>query len=39
MFPADMTDKRRVFSQAFLDRALAAVEDLDARAALRAQGI
>lgn len=39
MFPADMTDKRRVFSQAFLDRALAAVEDLDARAALRARGI
>jgi hypothetical protein len=39
MFPADMTEKRRVFSDAFLDRALAAVEDLDARGALRGQGI
>ena len=39
LFPADMTERRRVFSNAFLARALAAVEDLDARGALRLVGI
>jgi aminoglycoside/choline kinase family phosphotransferase len=39
LFPPDMTERRRVFSEAFLARALAAVEDLDAVGALREAGI
>jgi aminoglycoside phosphotransferase (APT) family kinase protein len=35
MFPEDATQRRRIFADAFLARAEAAVEDLDARAALR----
>jgi hypothetical protein len=34
-----MTDQRRVFSEAFLARAMAAVEDLESRAALRQLGL
>jgi hypothetical protein len=34
-FPADVSDARRVFSEAFLARAEAAIADLEARAALR----
>jgi hypothetical protein len=39
LFPAGMTDARRIFSEAFLGRAMAAVEDLESRAALRQLGI
>jgi aminoglycoside phosphotransferase (APT) family kinase protein len=39
LFPEDMTEQRRVFSEAFLTRAMAAVEDLESRAALRQLGI
>jgi aminoglycoside phosphotransferase (APT) family kinase protein len=39
VFPDDITEKRRVFSQAFLARAEAAIADLDALAAVRAAGI
>ena len=39
MFPEGMTDARRVFSEAFLARAQAAVEDLDALGAIRAAGV
>jgi hypothetical protein len=35
MFPEDMTERRRVFSNAFLDRAQASLDDLEARDALR----
>ncbi len=35
MFPDDATQRRRIFADAFLARAEAAVEDLEARAALR----
>jgi hypothetical protein len=35
MFPANMSERRRVFSEAFLARSLAALDDLDARGALR----
>ena len=34
-FPAGMSERRRVFSEAFLARAEAAIADLDARGALR----
>ncbi len=34
-FPADASERRRVFADAFLTRSLAALDDLDARAALR----
>jgi hypothetical protein len=34
-FPADMSEQRRVFSEAFFARAEAALSDLEARAALR----
>jgi hypothetical protein len=34
-FPATMSDRRRVFSDAFLARAQASLDDLEARAALR----
>ena len=37
-FPADATTQRRVFAGAFLDRAEAAVADLEARAAIRSIG-
>lgn len=37
-FPADATPQRRVFAGAFLDRAQAAVADLEARAAIRSFG-
>lgn len=36
-FPADVTEARRVFAEAFLARASAAIEDLDAAAAVRSQ--
>ena len=39
VFPENITEKRRVFSQAFLARAEAAIADLDALAAVRAAGI
>jgi len=39
LFPEDMTEQRRVFSEAFLARAMAAVEDLESRAALRQLGV
>ena len=39
VFPVNITEKRRVFSQAFLARAEAAIADLDALAAVRAAGI
>jgi len=39
VFPENITDKRRVFSEAFLARAEAAVTDLDALGAVRAAGI
>jgi hypothetical protein len=39
VFPEDITEKRRVFSQAFLARAEAAIADLDALAAVREAGI
>src|SRR5262245_40833164 len=39
VFPENITEKRRVFSQAFLARAEAAVTDLDALGAVRAAGI
>jgi aminoglycoside phosphotransferase (APT) family kinase protein len=35
MFPEDMSERRRVFSNAFLDRAQASLDDLEARDALR----
>jgi hypothetical protein len=38
MFPAGMSDRRRIFSEAFLDRAQASLDDLEARAALREVG-
>ena len=34
-FPAGMSERRRIFSDAFLDRAQASLDDLEARAALR----
>lgn len=34
-FPADASERRRVFADAFLARSLAALDDLDARGALR----
>ena len=34
-FPADISERRRVFADAFLDRAQASLDDLDARGALR----
>ena len=34
-FPADASPQRRVFADAFLARSLAALDDLEARAALR----
>lgn len=37
-FPADVTPQRQVFAAAFLDRAQAAVADLEARAAIRSFG-
>lgn len=37
-FPADATPQRQVFAAAFLERATAAVADLDARSAIRAFG-
>ena len=37
-FPADVTPQRQVFATAFLDRAQAAVADLEARAAIRSFG-
>ena len=37
-FPPNMSDRRRVFSDAFLARAEAAIADLDARGALREAG-
>ena len=39
VFPENITEKRRVFSQAFLARAEAAIADLDALAAVREAGI
>jgi hypothetical protein len=39
LFPDGMTEGRRIFSEAFLDRAMAAVEDLESRAALRQLGL
>jgi hypothetical protein len=39
VFPDNITEKRRVFSQAFLARAEAAIADLDALGAVRAAGI
>jgi hypothetical protein len=39
LFPEDMTEQRRVFSEAFLARSMAAVEDLESRAALRQLGL
>jgi hypothetical protein len=33
-----MSDRRRIFSEAFLDRAQASLDDLEARAALREVG-
>jgi len=39
VFPENITEKRRVFSTAFLARAEAAIADLDALAAVRAAGI
>lgn len=38
-FPADMTEARRIFAEAFLARAQAAVDDLDALAAVRDAGV
>ena len=38
-FPAGMSEHRRVFSDAFLDRAQASLDDLDARGALREAGL
>ena len=38
MFPEGMSDRRRIFSDAFLDRAQASLDDLEARAALREVG-
>ena len=38
-FPADMTDARRVFSDAFLARCLACLDDLEAVAALGERGL
>jgi hypothetical protein len=37
-FPADVTPQRQVFAAAFLDRAQAAVADLEARSAIRSFG-
>ncbi len=37
-FPADASERRRVFADAFLARSLAALDDLDARGALREAG-
>ena len=37
-FPANMSERRRIFSDAFLARAEAAISDLDARGALREVG-
>ena len=34
-FPEDVTDRRKVFAAAFLERASAAIEDLESRAALK----
>ena len=39
VFPDNITKKRRVFSSAFLARAEAAIDDLDALGAVRAAGI
>jgi len=39
VFPENITEKRRVFSSAFLARAEAAIADLDALGAVRAAGI
>ena len=39
VFPENITEKRRVFSQAFLARAEAAISDLDVLGAVRAAGI
>jgi aminoglycoside phosphotransferase (APT) family kinase protein len=39
VFPENITEKRRVFSRAFLARAEAAIADLDALGAVRAAGI
>ncbi len=39
VFPQNITEKRRVFSQAFLARAEAAIADLDALGAVRDAGI
>jgi aminoglycoside/choline kinase family phosphotransferase len=38
-FPAGMSERRRVFADAFLERAEASLDDLDARGALRAAGL
>ena len=38
-FPADMTEGRRVFSDAFLEKCLAALDDLDVVAALADRGL
>lgn len=38
MFPKDASERRRVFADAFLARALAALDDLDARGAIRDVG-
>ena len=39
MFPTNISERRRVFSEAFLARAEAAINDLEARAALRDAGV
>ena len=39
VFPEHITERRRVFSEAFLARAEAAITDLDALGAVRAAGI
>jgi aminoglycoside phosphotransferase (APT) family kinase protein len=39
LFPDDIPDSRRLFAEAFLERAQSCVEDLEARDALRAIGI
>ena len=39
MFPDGMSDRRRAFADAFLVRAQASLDDLEARAALRDAGL
>jgi hypothetical protein len=39
VFPENVTERRRVFAEAFLGRAEAAVADLDALGAVRAAGV